>query len=130
MHSNNFIMEENKEVSVKDNIQQVNQDLLDLQSSGRDYKKYIETTRGEIVSMEAKTELMIRDTPKSFMPQIEELFSDLKNEITRQSNMNEFLQKQITELKKERSILSQHIIGSNTSVSILQDKVGYTSKYS
>lgn len=123
-------MEENKEVSVKDNIQQVNQDLLDLQSSGRDYKKYIETTRGEIVSMEAKTELMIRDTPKSFMPQIEELFSDLKNEITRQSNMNEFLQKQITELKKERSILSQHIIGSNTSVSILQDKVGYTSKYS
>jgi predicted nucleic acid-binding Zn-ribbon protein len=123
-------MEENKEISVKDNIQQVNQDLLDLQSSGRDYKKYIETTRGEIVSMEAKTELLIRDTPKSFMPQIEELFSDLKNEITRQSNMNEFLQKQITELKKERSILSQHIIGSNTSVSILQDKVGYTSKYS
>ncbi|OMJ66284.1 hypothetical protein SteCoe_36933 [Stentor coeruleus] len=123
-------MEENKEVSVKDNIQQVNQDLLDLQSSGRDYKKYIETTRGEIVIMEAKIELMIKDTPKSFMPQIEELFSDLKNEITRQSNMNEFLQKQITELKKEHSILSQHIIASNTSVSILQDKVGYASKYS
>ncbi|OMJ76841.1 hypothetical protein SteCoe_23687 [Stentor coeruleus] len=123
-------MEDNKEVSVKENIQKVNQDLLELQSSGRDYKKYIETTRAEIVSMDTKIELMIQDTPKSFMPQIEELFSDLKNEIARQGNMNEFLQKQITELKKERSLIAQHIVGSNTSVSILQDKVGYSSKYS
>jgi gas vesicle protein len=123
-------MEENKEVSVKENIQKVNQDLLELQSSGRDYKKYIETTRAEIVSMDTKIELMIQDTPKSFMPQIEELLSDLKNEIARQWNMNDFLQKQITELKKERSLIAQHIVGSNTSVSILQDKVGYSSKYS
>jgi gas vesicle protein len=123
-------MEENKEVSVKENIQKVNQDLLELQSSGRDYKKYIETTRAEIVSMDTKIELMIQDTPKSFMPQIEELLSDLKNEIARQGNMNDFLQKQITELKKERSLIAQHIVGSNTSVSILQDKVGYSSKYS
>ncbi|OMJ73151.1 hypothetical protein SteCoe_28219 [Stentor coeruleus] len=123
-------MEENKEVSVKENIQKINQDLLELQSSGRDYNKYIEITRAEIVSMDTKIELMIQDTPKSFMPQIEELFSDLKNEIARQGNMNDFLQKQITELKKERSLIAQHIVGSNTSVSILQDKVGYSSKYS
>ena len=79
--------------------------------------------------MDTKIELMIQDTPKSFFPQITELFSDLRGEITHQKNMNEYLQKQITELKKERSVISQHIVASNTSVSILQEKVGTPSKF-
>ena len=123
-------MEETKEISLKDNIDQVGQNLLELQGSGRDYKKSIELLKSEIISMNTKVDLMILDTPKSYMPQISELFSDLRNEIIAQKSTNEYLQKQITELKKERSIIGQHIIASNTSVSILQDNVGYSSKYS
>lgn len=123
-------MEEGKELSVKNNIEHVGQNLLELQGGEREYKKYVDLMKSEIVSMNTKVDLMILDTPKSFMPQISELFADLRSEISSQKSANEYLQKQITELKKERSILGQHIIASNTSLSILQDSVGFTSKYS
>jgi gas vesicle protein len=122
-------MEETKEMSIKENIETVAESLAQLQGITREYKKLTESARSEIISMETKIDLMIQDTPKSYGPQISELFSDLKNEIQHQKHMNEYLQKQITELKKERSIIGQHIIASNTSVSILQEKVGFSSKY-
>ena len=122
-------MEESKQLSVKENIEIVGKSLIEHQSSGREYKKSVELTKSEISGMDTKIELMIQDTPKSFFPQITELFSDLRGEITHQKNMNEYLQKQITELKKERSVISQHIVASNTSVSILQEKVGTPSKF-
>jgi predicted nucleic acid-binding Zn-ribbon protein len=122
-------MEENKELSVKANIEALSQSIHSLQLLTRDYKKLIEGSKTEVTSMESKIALLIQDTPKSFQPQIDELFSDLRSDVQNQKNMNEFLQKQITELKKESSVVAQHIIAQNASVSILQDKVGYSSRY-
>lgn len=122
-------MEEKKELNVKENIESVQNDLLEMQTSLRDFKKNVTSTAAEVAGMEAKIELLINDTPKSFFPQIEEIFRDLKNEISNQKLQNENLQKQITDLKKERSVIAQHVVASNTKVSILNEKVGFVSKY-
>ena len=122
-------MEEKKELNVKENIESVQNDLLEMQTSLRDFKKNVTATAAEVAGMEAKIELLINDTPKSFFPQIEEIFRDLKNEIVNQKLQNENLQKQITDLKKERSVIAQHVVASNTKVSILNEKVGFVSKY-
>lgn len=119
-------MEESKELnSVKQNAGQVEEFIKELQSNMRDYKHYIETTRAELISMETNVTLITDDTPKSIFPQIEELFSDLKHEIQHQKDLNDHLQKQITGLKKEKSVLAQNIIASNTRSQILEDSVGY-----
>jgi predicted nucleic acid-binding Zn-ribbon protein len=122
-------MEEKKELNVKENIEHVQNEIFLIQSSLRDFKKTVTATAAEVAGMEAKIELLINDTPKSFFPQIEEIFRDLKNEMVSQKVHNENLQKQITDLKKERSVIAQHVVASNTKVSILNEKVGFISKY-
>lgn len=122
-------MEETKELSIKENLEKAHREILDLQNSVREFKKIVAVTGTEIMGMEAKIDLITNDTPRSFFPQIEEIFKDLRSEVIVQKNQNESLQKQITELKKERCVLAQHIVANNTLVSILNEKVGVDSKY-
>lgn len=122
-------MEEKKDLNVKENIERVHGEILEIQSSVREFKNFVAVTGAEIVGMESKITLMTNDTPRSFFPQIDEIFKDLRNEIQNQKVQNESLQKQITDLKKERSVLSQHVVANNTKVSILNEKVGFESKY-
>ena len=122
-------MEERKELSVKENVEKVHREILELQNLVREVKKITAVAGTEIMGMEAKIDLITNDTPRSFFPQIEEIFKDLRSEVTVQRNQNESLQKQITELKKEKSLLSQHIVVNNSKVSILNEKVGVVSKY-
>uniref|UniRef100_A0A7S3MSG7 Uncharacterized protein n=1 Tax=Fabrea salina TaxID=342563 RepID=A0A7S3MSG7_9CILI len=112
--------------SVKKTIQQVENNIQELQGSLREYKQLVETTRAEVNSMDNKITLAIEDTPKSISPQIQELLGDLNQEMKRQQALNDHLQKQITGLRKEKSVLSQHIIASNSRCQILEDSVGYT----
>lgn len=121
-------MEETKDLSsVKQSINQVENDILILQSNLRDYKKQVETTRAEIVAMESKISLSTDDTPKSISPQIDELMSDLRLEIQNQKDQNEHFQKQITGLKKEKAVLKQHIVAGNSKSQILEESVGFHS---
>lgn len=110
--------------SVKQNIGQVEDYIRSLQSNLRDYKKLVENLRAETLAMENKVSLGIEDIPKSIAPQIEEVLIDLRQQISRQKDQNEHLQKQITSLKKEKSILHQHLIASNTRGQILEEHVG------
>lgn len=110
--------------SVKQHIGQVEDNIRSLQANLRDYKKLVENLRTETIAMENKVTLNIEDIPKSISPQIDEMLLDLRQQISRQKDQNEHLQKQITGLKKEKSILHQHIIASNTRGQILEEHVG------
>ena len=93
----------------------------------RESKNLAENTRSEVVSMETSVSLLTEDTPKAFFPQINEMFKDLQQEVKHQSDMNDYFQKQLTELKKESSVLHQKIIGYNTRSNILEETVGVKS---
>ncbi|CAG9319997.1 unnamed protein product [Blepharisma stoltei] len=119
-------MEETKDMnSIKQNAAEVEENIKELQANLRDYKHFVEITRAELVSMETNITLLTDDTPKSIFPQIDELFTDLKHEIQNQKDLNDYVQKQITGLKKEKSVLLQNVIASNTRCQILDENVGY-----
>jgi septal ring factor EnvC (AmiA/AmiB activator) len=74
--------------------------------------------------METSVTLLTDDTPKAFFPQLSEMFKDFQQEVKKQSDANEYFQKQLTDLKKESSIIQQKIVASNTKSKILEDAVG------
>ena len=113
-------------MSLKDNVTVVEDSIQELQKSLREYKMLVEVSRADIVSMENKISLSTDGTQKSISPQIEELMGDLQQEIRHQKDTNEHIQKQITGLKKDKSILQQHIIGSNTRCQILEENIGFS----
>jgi len=53
------------------------------------------------------------------------MFKDFQQEVKNQFDANEYFQKQLTELRKESSIIHQKIIASNTKSKILEDAVGF-----
>ncbi|OMJ78836.1 hypothetical protein SteCoe_21280 [Stentor coeruleus] len=111
--------------NVKQNISNIEGQIADAQRLLRDSKNLAETTRAEIVGMETNVTLLTEDTPKALFPQIAEIFKDFQQEVKKQCDMNDFFQKQLTELKKESSILHQKIIASNTKSNILEEAVGF-----
>ena len=120
-------MEETKELSIKDGIDKTSTNVTDLLGFERELKKDIEFVKKEILSMNINLDSLIDATPKPVLSRLADIYSDLKSEISSQKSMNEYLQKQITSLKKERSIIGQHIVINNNHTSILQEKVGFTS---
>lgn len=80
-------------VSLKDNSREVEDHLDNLQKGAREYRKMIDSTRAEIVSMENSVSLATEDAVKSLFPQIEELMADLHREVKQQAVSNENLQK-------------------------------------
>ena len=91
----------------------------------REYKKLVEAARADVVSMENRVSLATEDTPKSILPQIEELIGDLRQEIHSQKGTNEHVQKQVTGLEKEKSVLEQHLVASNARCQLLSKQIGF-----
>jgi septal ring factor EnvC (AmiA/AmiB activator) len=58
------------------------------------------------------------------LPLISSNYDGLKKSITMQQNDNQHLQKQITEMKKEKSMIQQHIIQNQNKLAILEVQVG------
>ena len=110
--------------NVKQNISSLENSIADTQKVLRESKNLAENTRSEIVGMETSVSLLTDDTPKAFFPQISEMFKDFQQEVRNQMDANEYFQKQLTELKKESSVIHQKIIASNTKSKILEDSVG------
>ena len=110
--------------NVKQNISSLENSIADTQKVLRESKNLAENTRSEIVGMETSITLLTDDTPKAFFPQISEMFKDFQQEVKNQMDANEYFQKQLTELKKESSVIHQKIIASNTKSKILEDAVG------
>ena len=110
--------------NVKQNISSLENSIADTQKVLRESKNLAENTRSEIVGMETSISLLTDDTPKAFFPQISEMFKDFQQEVNNQIDANEYFQKQLTELKKESSVIHQKIIASNTKSKILEDAVG------
>lgn len=110
--------------NLKQNIANLDGFISDVHKKLRESKNLAESTRAEVVGMESNVGLLTDDTPKAFFPQINEIFRDLQQEIRRQNDVNEFLLKQITELKKEDSVIKQKIVDSETKSRILEDAVG------
>ena len=52
-------------------------------------------------------------------------FDDLSDQINRQRNENENMQKQIIELKREKSVIQQSIMLASQKIAQLEDAVGY-----
>jgi septal ring factor EnvC (AmiA/AmiB activator) len=111
--------------NVKQNISTLENSISEVQKILRDSKNLAENTRSEIVGMESTVSLLTDDTPKAFFPQISEMFKDFQQEVKNQGDANEYFQKQLTDLKKESSIIHQKIIASNTKSKILEDAVGF-----
>lgn len=111
--------------NVKQNISTLEGAISEVNKILRDSKNLAENTRSEIVGMESSVSLLTDDTPKAFFPQISEMFKDFQQEVKNQFDANEYFQKQLTELKKESSIIHQKIIASNTKSKILEDAVGF-----
>ena len=110
--------------NIKQNISNLEIFITDMHKNLRDSKNYAENTRSEIVIMETNVNLLIEDTPKVYYPQIKEISTDFHQEVKNQRDLSDYFQKQLTELKKENSIIHQRIIGSITKSTILEDSVG------
>ena len=119
-------MEPSQPLSIKENTKVVEESIREVQTNLREYKNLVETARADIVAMENKSSLATEDTPKSIIPQIEELLGDLRQEVQHQKDTNEHIQRQITALKKEESVVQQHIVASNTRCQILEQQIGFT----
>jgi hypothetical protein len=110
--------------NIKQNISNLEALIGAMHRNLRDSKNEAENARSEIVGMETSVTLLTDDTPKAFFPQINEIFKDFQQEIKQQNDVNEYFQKQLTELKKESSILHQKMIGYNSRSNILEEAVG------
>ena len=110
--------------SLKEETAGIEAAVQQLQRSLREHKTQVESARAGIVSMENQLSLNTEDTPKSLLPQIEELLEDLMTGAQQTRSLNEHIQKQLIAVKKEKSTLSQHLISSNTRCEILSDQIG------
>ena len=62
---------------------------------------------------------------KVINPYIMANFEDLQDSITKQQKENENMQRQIIELKKEKSLMQQSIMASAQKIAQLEDMVGF-----
>ena len=76
----------------------------------RDYKKEIELLRQEIGLMENHLSTKNDENVKVINPYIMQNFEDLQVAIRKQQVENDHMQKQILELKREKSLLQQAIM--------------------
>ncbi len=73
----------------------------------REYKKEIELLRQDIAMMDNHLQTLNDENIKVVNPLIVSNFESLTNQITMQKNENDHMQKQLTELKKEKSLMQQ-----------------------
>ena len=119
-------MEETKELSVKEHIDKIAVNVREIVEIGKDFSIRVEDLQREVNFLNAKIESAIDMTPVPILSRISDLYSDLKAQIHSQKAENEALQKNITEIKKDRSVIKQHFGIDNDKISKLQEKLGFT----
>ncbi|CAG9325907.1 unnamed protein product [Blepharisma stoltei] len=119
---------ERQENSVKQDMNQAEESILNLQSNLRDCKHFAEDIRAELRSMDSSIKLSADDTSALTSTKIDELMADLQRAIQSQLDQNTHFNMQITELKKDKSILQQRIIKSRNRSQTLEQDVGVKSK--
>lgn len=73
----------------------------------RDYKREIECLKQDISMMDNHLQTLNDENIKVVNPLIITNFDNLTNQISMQKNENDHMQKQLTELKKEKSLMQQ-----------------------
>ena len=97
---------------------------MEAQGQLREYKKEIEMLRQEIGLMENHLTTQNDENVKIINPFIMSNFDDLSDQINRQRNENENMQRQIVELKKDKSLIQQSIMHASQKIAQLEDAVG------
>ena len=90
----------------------------------RDYKKEIDLLRQEISLMENHLCTQNDENVKVLNPFIMANFNDLTTQIGLQRKENDHLQKQLIELKRDKSVVQQAIIHCQHKIAALEDSVG------
>lgn len=98
--------------------------IEESKSQMRDYKKEIDLLRQEISLMENHLSTQNDENVKVLNPFIMANFQDLSNQITGQRKENDHMQKQLIDLKKEKSLIQQMIIHSQHKIAELEEAVG------
>jgi len=76
----------------------------------RDYRKEIECLRQDISMLDNNLQTLNDENIKVINPLIVSNFEQLQGQITMQKNENDHLQRQLTELKKEKAQMQQLIM--------------------
>ena len=80
--------------------------------------------RQDVAMMDNHLQTLNDENIKVVNPLIISNFESLTNQITMQKNENDHMQKQLTELKKEKSLMQQQIMGSSQKIAQLEESVG------
>lgn len=110
--------------NVRSLIKRTEDYIEESKSQMRDYKKEIDLLRQEISLMENHLSTQNDENVKVLNPFIMANFQDLSNQITGQRKENDHMQKQLVELKKEKSLIQQMIIQSQHKIAELEEAVG------
>ena len=87
----------------------------------REYKKEIDMLRQEIGLMENHLSTQNDENVKVVNPFIMSNFEELTNQITSQRKENDHMQKQLIELKKDKSRIQQLIMQAQQKIAELED---------
>ena len=91
--------------SVKGHIRRVEEWIGEAQQALREYKKEIELLRQEIGLMENHLSTQNDENVKVINPYIMANFEELQTSIVKQQKENDHMQKQVIELKREKSVI-------------------------
>ena len=80
--------------------------------------------RQDVAMMDNHLQTLNDENIKVVNPLIISNFESLTSQITMQKNENDHMQKQLTELKKEKSLMQQQIMGSSQKIAQLEESVG------
>jgi uncharacterized coiled-coil protein SlyX len=70
------------------------------------------------------------ESDKTLTPTIETQLDGLSMKITLQKDQNTTLQKQLTQLKKDKSQMQQHVVSCMNRIQLLEEQVGVTNSSS
>jgi chromosome segregation ATPase len=90
----------------------------------REYKKEIECLRQDVAMLDNNLQTLNDENIKVINPLIVGNFDQLQGQIAMQKNENEHLQRQLTELKKEKALMQQHIMLASQKIAMLEEQVG------
>jgi predicted nucleic acid-binding Zn-ribbon protein len=91
----------------------------------QEYHKLVELYRQELQSMKTKIENINEEIVETTTPLVESLYRSLELGMIQQKEENGNFQEQLTDLKKEKSILSQMIVASSKRTEHLHEEVGH-----
>ena len=104
-HVNQAISNPNEVLSLKQYIKSVEGCIEMCQTNLREYKREIDLLRQEISLMDNHLSTMNDENVKLVNPQLLQNFEDLQSQITAQRKDNDHMQRQLVELKREKSVI-------------------------